>query len=75
MPLILFNKPFQVLCHFPAHPTRPPLPDHRDIPTVYPAARLYADGDGLLLLTEADRTPDHISQPLQNLPNTYPVQR
>lgn len=74
MPLILFNKPFQVMCQFSPHPTRPTLADHLDIPGVYPAGRLDADSEGLVLLTDDGRLQHDISHPLKKLPKTYLAQ-
>ncbi len=74
MPLILFNKPFQVMCQFSAHPTRPTLADHLDIPGIYPAGRLDADSEGLLLLTDDGALQHAISHPDHKQPKTYLVQ-
>lgn len=52
MPLIALNKPFGTICQFSAHETRPSLGDWVRTPGVYPAGRLDADSEGLLLLTD-----------------------
>lgn len=74
MPLILFNKPFQVMCQFSPHPSRMTLADHVDIPDVYPAGRLDADSEGLLLLTDDGKLQHDISHPAHKQPKTYVVQ-
>jgi len=74
MPLILFNKPFQVMCQFSRHPTRPTLADYLDIPGVYPAGRLDADSEGLVLLTDDGRLQHDISHPIRKLAKTYLAQ-
>lgn len=74
MPLILFNKPFQVMCQFSAHPTRQTLADYLDIPDIYPAGRLDADSEGLLLLTDDGKLQHEISHPGRKQPKTYIVQ-
>ncbi|MFL6716047.1 MAG: pseudouridine synthase [Burkholderiaceae bacterium] len=74
MPLILFNKPFQVMCQFSAHATRPTLSDHIAIPGIYPAGRLDADSEGLVLLTDDGRLQHDISHPVQKLAKTYLAQ-
>jgi 23S rRNA pseudouridine2457 synthase len=74
MALILFNKPFQVLCQFSAHPTRETLANYLQIPGVYPAGRLDADSEGLLLLTDDGQLQHRISHPQRKQPKTYIVQ-
>jgi len=74
MPLILLNKPFQVMCQFSAHLTRRTLADYLDIPNIYPAGRLDADSEGLLLLTDDGRLQHAISHPNHKQPKTYIVQ-
>ncbi len=74
MALFLFNKPFQVMCQFSPHPTRQTLADYVDIPNVYPAGRLDADSEGLLLLTDDGKLQHRISHPDSKQPKTYIVQ-
>jgi 23S rRNA pseudouridine2457 synthase len=74
MSLILFNKPFEVMCQFSAHPTRQTLADYLDLPDIYPAGRLDADSEGLLLLTDDGRLQHDISHPQRKQPKTYLAQ-
>ncbi|MBO9537656.1 pseudouridine synthase [Herbaspirillum sp.] len=74
MPLILFNKPFQVMSQFSAHPERETLADYLQIPNVYPAGRLDADSEGLLLLTDDGKLQHEISNPRRKQPKTYLAQ-
>lgn len=74
MPLILFNKPFGVMCQFSPHESRPTLADHLDIPDIYPAGRLDADSEGLVLLTDDGKLQHAISHPRSKQPKTYMVQ-
>ena len=75
--LILFNKPYGVLSQFtdarsPA--PRPTLSAYIDVPGVYPAGRLDADSEGLLLLTDDGRLQARIADPRFKLTKTYWVQ-
>ena len=74
MALILFNKPFQVMCQFSPHATRPTLAEYLTIPDIYPAGRLDADSEGLLLLTDDGRLQQRISHPDYKQAKTYLVQ-
>jgi 23S rRNA pseudouridine2457 synthase len=78
MPLILFNKPFQVLCQFSHEPDRTQshetLADYLDIPGIYPAGRLDADSEGLMLLTDDGRLQHQIAHPDHKEAKTYLVQ-
>ncbi len=74
MSLILFNKPCQVMCQFSPHPTRASLADYLDIPDIYPAGRLDADSEGLLLLTDDGKLQHAISHPDHKQTKTYLVQ-
>ncbi len=72
--LILFNKPYGVICQFSAHELHPTLKDHLSIPGVYPAGRLDTDSEGLLLLTGDGELQHRISDPRWKQPKTYWVQ-
>jgi len=78
--LILFNKPFQVLCQFtdrrndPDQPTRQTLADWIPLKNVYPAGRLDFDSEGLLLLTGDGALQHRIASPSRKMPKTYRVQ-
>lgn len=74
MPLILLNKPYQVMCQFSAHPSRETLANYIDIPNIYPAGRLDADSEGLILLTDDGALQHRISHPQRKQPKTYIVQ-
>ena len=74
MALILFNKPYLVLCQFSPQAGRRTLADHLTIPGVYPAGRLDADSEGLMLLTDDGRLQHDISDPTHKQPKTYLVQ-
>lgn len=72
--MILLNKPYGVLCQFTAADGRPTLADHVDVPGVYPAGRLDADSEGLVVLTADGRQQARIADPRHKLPKTYWVQ-
>ncbi|MGF2735091.1 pseudouridine synthase [Marinobacter sp. DUT-1] len=78
--LVLFNKPFQVLCQFtdrPNDPDQPPrqtLADWIPLKDVYPAGRLDFDSEGLLLLTGDGALQHRIASPSRKMPKTYWVQ-
>lgn len=74
MTLILFNKPFQVMCQFSPHPTRETLADYLNIANIYPAGRLDADSEGLMLLTDDGRLQHDISHPNRKQAKIYLAQ-
>ena len=72
--LILFNKPFGVICQFSPEGDKSTLKDYVPVPGVYPAGRLDTDSEGLLLLTDDGRLQQRITDPRHKLPKTYWVQ-
>ncbi|SAL15365.1 pseudouridine synthase [Caballeronia peredens] len=71
MPLIALNKPFGTICQFSAHETRASLGDWVKTPGVYPAGRLDADSEGLLLLTDDGALQARIAEPRHKLVKRY----
>jgi 23S rRNA pseudouridine2457 synthase len=74
MPLILFNKPFQVLCQFSPSGEKETLADYIKIPNVYPAGRLDYDSEGLMLMTDDGKLQHQIAHPDRKEAKTYLVQ-
>ena len=72
---ILFNKPFGVLSQFSSEGDHPTLSDFGPFPsTVYPAGRLDAESEGLLLLTDDNALKHMLTDPRFGHPRTYLVQ-
>ncbi|MDO4642941.1 MAG: pseudouridine synthase [Cardiobacteriaceae bacterium] len=72
--LILFNKPFNVLCQFTDKSGRATLADYIDVSGVYPAGLLDYDSEGLVVLTDDGRMQARIADPRFKLEKTYWVQ-
>jgi 23S rRNA pseudouridine2457 synthase len=69
--LILFNKPYGVICQFSSDGMHPTLKDYLDIPGIYPAGRLDTDSEGLLILTDDGKLQHKISHPRHKQAKTY----
>jgi 23S rRNA pseudouridine2457 synthase len=72
--LILFNKPYGVVCQFSAHEKHQTLKDYISIPGVYAAGRLDTDSEGLLILTDDGGLQHRLSHPRHKEAKTYWVQ-
>ncbi|MFO1302616.1 MAG: pseudouridine synthase [Burkholderiales bacterium] len=72
--VVLLNKPYGVLCQFTDPAGRPTLARLVDVPGVYPAGRLDADSEGLVVLTGNGPLQARIAQPGAKFPKTYWVQ-
>jgi len=72
--LILFNKPYSVLCQFTDVAGRRTLAQHVPVPGVYPAGRLDYDSEGLVLLTDDGALQARIADPRRGLTKLYWVQ-
>ena len=74
--LVLFNKPFDVLCQFTdrSNPPRRTLAEFGLPPGVYPAGRLDLDSEGLLLLTDDGALAHRLTDPRHEAHKTYLVQ-
>lgn len=72
--IVLFNKPYQVLCQFTDSEGRETLADYIDIPGVYAAGRLDRDSEGLLVLTDDGKLQHRIAHPRNKMAKVYWVQ-
>lgn len=72
--LVLFNKPFGVICQFSPDEKHPCLAEYITIKKVYPAGRLDHDSEGLLLLTDDGSLQNKITHPKNKMSKTYWVQ-
>ena len=72
--LIVFNKPYGVVCQFSPHERHACLKDYVPVPGFYPAGRLDTDSEGLLLLTNDGQLQSRIADPKHKLAKTYWVQ-
>jgi 23S rRNA pseudouridine2457 synthase len=69
--LLLFNKPYEVLCQFTDSAGRRTLADYVVVADVYPAGRLDFDSEGLVLLTSDGWLQHRISDPRHKLSKMY----
>lgn len=69
--ILLFNKPYGVVCQFSRDGLHPTLADYIPVAEVYAAGRLDTDSEGLLLLTDDGKLQHRITDPQHKLPKTY----
>jgi 23S rRNA pseudouridine2457 synthase len=70
--VVLFNKPWGVLCQFSRDGSgKPTLGDYLTFAGVYPAGRLDADSEGLVVLTGDGALQARIAQPRHKLAKVY----
>ena len=72
--IVLFNKPYGVICQFSRDGMHPTLADYISLPGFYAAGRLDTDSEGLLLLTDDGGLQHRITDPKHKLLKTYWVQ-
>lgn len=72
--LIIFNKPYRVMCQFTDSSGRMTLADYISASGVYAAGRLDFDSEGLVALTNAGYVQHLVADPRHKLPKTYLAQ-
>jgi 23S rRNA pseudouridine2457 synthase len=68
---VLLNKPYGVLTKFTDSQGRPTLASLVPVAGIYPAGRLDADSEGLLVLTDDGRLQARIADPRHHWAKTY----
>ena len=68
--IIVFNKPYGVITQFSEHNTYNSLKDFIPYKNVYPAGRLDADSEGLIILTDNGLLQNKLSTPTSNIEKT-----
>lgn len=69
--VLLLNKPYGMLCQFTREGARTTLADVVAIPDAYPAGRLDADSEGLVVLTAHGPLQARIADPRHKAVKTY----
>lgn len=72
--LLLFNKPYGVVCQFTGEPQESTLADYIQLPGFYAAGRLDKNSEGLLILTDDGQLQHRLSHPKFNKAKHYWVQ-
>ena len=72
--IILFNKPYRVMCQFSPVEGKKTLADYIDIPGVYAAGRLDYESEGLLVLTDDGQLQARIAEPRHKQSKIYLAQ-
>lgn len=72
--ILLFNKPYGVICQFSRDGIHHTLADYISLPDFYAAGRLDTDSEGLLILTDDGSLQHRITDPRHKLAKTYWVQ-
>ena len=72
--ILLFNKPYGVICQFSRSGDRATLKDFIPVQSVYPAGRLDTDSEGLLVLTDDGVLQARITDPRNKLKKVYLAQ-
>jgi 23S rRNA pseudouridine2457 synthase len=72
--IVLFNKPHGVVCRFGREAGRRTLADYVTLRDVYPAGRLDADSEGLVVLTDDGALQARLADPRHGATKAYWVQ-
>lgn len=72
--ILLFNKPYNVLCQFTGEENEITLAEFISMPGFYPAGRLDKNSEGLLILTNDGKLQHRLSHPKYNKKKYYWVQ-